>query len=403
MSLSSSEPLMNNEYVKEILSILAENGKDSKGFAALLDYVTSMENHLNNAFTELQTVQRELSGMREERNHPVRTMLQSVENNLNAASKRLNEFKEKIIDGCKDAVTMFKQKGIAALDNIAKFFKVKPALESMRDNMNQLIKADLTSVAKIETASAEYHAAGRHLKNIVRAARGKEPIQDIKPNGSLTKLITSPYHSEIKSAMTALKNIEKAIAGLDHLDRTASSKESADKAVSSTETADKAVSATEAADKAVAPKEAVNEAVAPPEAADRAAAPTIVVDKAVPLPEATDRAVLSTEATDKAKSSIDSAKKSPQLNESAEKAAPLKESAKKAISPKKSTVKAIQSTKSTGKAAPQKSTGKVAPTKKPTKKPSVAADLAKNAEEVKKAKSAAISKTHNKTQGAPEL
>ena len=96
-----NEPLVKNEHVKELLSIMAENGKDASGLTALLDYVTSMESHLNKAFGELQYMQRELSGLREERDHPVRTLLQSLETRINEASKSLNELKLKIIDGCK--------------------------------------------------------------------------------------------------------------------------------------------------------------------------------------------------------------------------------------------------------------------------------------------------------------
>jgi ABC-type transporter Mla subunit MlaD len=210
---------MENEYVKKVVSILSENGRDITGLTALLDYVTNMESHLSKALNELQTVQHELSDLREEHDHPIRTLLQSVEANINNGLKQLNELKEKIVDGCRNAVEMFKQKGISALNNMTNFFKVKPILESMRGNMQNLINNDLKSIAKIETISSEYNAATMHLKNIARAYVGKETIKDVNPSGKLTQLAVTPYRIEIKFASKALKNIEKAVAGLDKLDR----------------------------------------------------------------------------------------------------------------------------------------------------------------------------------------
>ena len=276
---------MKNDHIKEILSIMAENGKDTSGLTALFNYVVTMENHLNKAYGEVQAMQRELSGLREERSHPIRTLLQSLEANLNEASRNLNQLKAKIVDGCKDAVSMFKQKGISALNNMAHFFRVKPALEALQDNMKTLIKNDLSSVAKIETISAESHAASRHLKNIVRAYRGKEPIQDVKPNGKITSLLTRPYRSEIKSAVNALGNIQKAITKLDHLDRASSLKESSTNAVMSTESAGEAAAPRESVNKAEVPAKSVGKPVVLKESTDVTMSARQTADRTVGLKE----------------------------------------------------------------------------------------------------------------------
>ena len=335
---------MDNNHVKVILSVMAENWKDTSGLTALLNYVASMENHLNKAYDEVQTMRRELNGLREERDHPVRTLLQSLENNINEASKSLNQLKEKIIDGCKDAVDMFKQKGISALNNIAHFFKVKPTLETMRQNMRNLIKDDLSSIAKIEAISAEYHAAGRHLQNIVRALRGKEPIQNVKTNGKITHLLTEPYRTEIHSASVALKNIEKAIARLDHLDKAATFNKPIGEGLKSTTSTDKTLTQTESAGSKAGPKE--------------------FVSKSVVLRETPDAAV----------STVKPASKNEAINGATKKATPTKTSINKSASEMKTTVK-----------------------------PSVAADLAKYADQVKIDKVAQTVKSINKLHNNPEL
>ncbi len=55
---------------------------------------------------------------------------------------KLSELKQTVIEGCKNAVDAFLEKGISALDNIVRFFKVRPILESMRNDLNENIRFD---------------------------------------------------------------------------------------------------------------------------------------------------------------------------------------------------------------------------------------------------------------------
>jgi len=379
---------MKNEHVKEILSIMAENGKDTAGLTALLNYVTSMEDHLNKAYAEVQTIRHELSGLREEHNHPVKSLLQTIETNLNEAAKNLSQLKVKIIDGCKDAVNMFKQKGISALNSMAHFFRVKPTLKAMQDNMKTLIKNDLSSIAKIETISAESHAVSRHLKNIVRAYIGKEPIQDVQPNGKITQMLTNRYRSEIESAANSLDNIQKAIARLDRLERAATLKESADNAVASTESTGNAVIAAILTDHVEAQAESVN--------------------KPVELKEPTEAAVTAEKFVDKTEASKESANKATVPKKSADKAEKAKTPPKKAVSSKASAKKTSQPSEKVSAvkvkaSSVKKSVAKAAPLKKSVTKPSVVADLAKHVEQVKNAKIIEPAKISNRVQKNPEL
>ena len=214
---------MENPDVKEFLSILRDNGKDTSGFLSMLGQVTSMENYLNKAVEELTAMRRELSEMRDERDHPVRTALQNaakaMEEKINAMREQLNEIKAKIVEGCRKTVSAFKEKGAAALNGIAKFFRIKPMFESMQKNMQNNIKSSQETVNKIEAMATNYHKAGTHLRNVGRALRGKEAITEIKPNGKLAKLAAAPFRSEIKHMTNAHKNAGKAVEALERLDK----------------------------------------------------------------------------------------------------------------------------------------------------------------------------------------
>lgn len=174
---------------------------------AVLNQVATMEKQLDAAVKELAAMRQELKTAQEQ-NHPVKHALQktviAMQGQVLDLRDKLAELKQHVVDGCKNAVAAFRENGISALDNVARFFKIKPLLETMRDSLNESIKWDDKAISKIETISAEYHQAGRHLKNIGRAMLGKEAIQEAKPPGMLTKTILAPYRAE-RSCLSAMK------------------------------------------------------------------------------------------------------------------------------------------------------------------------------------------------------
>ena len=165
-----AEPILENEHVKELLAVLLENNFPStKDFLAVLNQVSAMEKQLDAAVKELAAMRQELRTAQEQ-NHPVKTALQKavivMQGQVLDLRDKLAELKQNVIDGCKNAVAACKETGISALDNVARFFKVRPILESMRDMLTKDIQVDDKAIAKIEAISTEYHQAGRHLKAI---------------------------------------------------------------------------------------------------------------------------------------------------------------------------------------------------------------------------------------------
>ncbi len=154
MAEQNAIPLMENEHVKELLAIMeANNVPDRKDLLAVLNQVSAMEKQLNAAVTELAAMRRELNEAREQA-HPVKIALQSavstMEKNVAVLRERLDKVKQNIIDGCKNAVAAFKEKGIVALDNIPRFFKVRPVLEAMRDDLGKSIRFNEATISNIQ-------------------------------------------------------------------------------------------------------------------------------------------------------------------------------------------------------------------------------------------------------------
>ena len=169
-------PIAENEYVKELLALLKENQSSAgKELLEAVGHVSEMEKQLAGAVDELKAMRQELQNLQEQ-NHPLKAVLQksvrALEANVAALRERLTELKGAVIEGCKNTLAAVKEQGISALDNAARFFHIKPGLAALRNNINEGIQADEKAISRIKAVSAEYHEAGRHLKNIGRALMG---------------------------------------------------------------------------------------------------------------------------------------------------------------------------------------------------------------------------------------
>ena len=225
---TTAEPILENEHVKELLAILREhNSPSTKDFLAVLNQVGAMEKQLDTAVKELAAMRQELKTAQEQ-NHPVKTALQKavivMQGQVLDLRERLAELKQIVIDGCKNAVATFKESGISALDNVTRFFKVRPILESMRDILTKDIQYDDKAIAKIEAISTEYHQAGRHLKNMGRAILGMEAAQEAKQPGKLAAVISAPFCAERSHFSSMKSHVEKSLNTLARLEERATEK-----------------------------------------------------------------------------------------------------------------------------------------------------------------------------------
>ncbi|WP_369283988.1 DUF6674 family protein [Oscillibacter sp. GMB15532] len=225
---TAAEPILDNEHVKELLAILKENNSPStKDFLSILNQVGAMEKQLKTAVKELAAMRQELK-IAQEQNHPVKTALQKavivMQGQVLDLRDKLAELKQNVINGCKSAVAAFKEKGISALDNVARFFKVRPILETMRDTLTKDIQYDDKAIAKIEAISTEYHQTGRHLKNMGRAMFGREAVQEAKQPGKLAAAVSYPFRVERSCFAAMQKSADKALGAISRLEERAAEK-----------------------------------------------------------------------------------------------------------------------------------------------------------------------------------
>ena len=216
-----------NQHVSELIEQLnkGKKSKEAKVIADVFGCICGMEHDLKTAIAELNTLRSELSIMREEQKHPIKTMLHraadSLMSKIKSAYKQILSLKDKFINECKQAVDDIKDKGIVTANNIAGVLDIRGDLEISKTRINELITYNEKKIANIDIAAAEYHTAGRAIKNIGRSLVGKELITDIKPNGKLAKLLQSPFRLEIKNLKRSLVRTDKALERLGKLEKAA--------------------------------------------------------------------------------------------------------------------------------------------------------------------------------------
>jgi len=221
----TAPPLEQNPYVKELLDVLKKyNPPGAEDLQGMIANAAKIEQQLDAALAEMAIMRRELATIRED-NHPMRNSLQNavnaVQERIQALREQLETLKASIIEGCKNALADFKERGTAALNGIAKFFHVKPAFEAIAKSCDEAAKANLQSINKIERISKEYHKTGQHLSNIGRAITGKELLPSAKPVGKVAKAVEAPVKA-VRTCNLAMRNAaRKAVKSLSRLEKAA--------------------------------------------------------------------------------------------------------------------------------------------------------------------------------------
>ena len=218
-------PIMSSKDVRELLEILQiNNASTMKEFMLVIDQVRSMEKQLNMAIKELAAMRLELAEAKKN-NHPSKNAIQTaviaMHSQVSVLREKMAALKATIISSCRDTIAAFRDRGVTALDNIARFFKIKPVFENIRDYLEKSIRNEDRAILKIEAISAEYHQVGLHVKNMGRVARGKEAAQVAKPAGKLAAAISLPIRIERNCFASIKKSAEAAINAMSRLEEKA--------------------------------------------------------------------------------------------------------------------------------------------------------------------------------------
>lgn len=209
--------------MRELLAVLEKhNAPGKEDFLAVLEQVAGLEKQLGAAVEELAAMRKELAEARE---GPVKKALgnavKALEKSISTLREKLGQLKTAVIDGCKKTLTAFQEQGVSALAHTAEFLHIRPALEAVGRELDQSIAEDEKALSVITNASPEYHEAGLHLKNALRAVTGREPIAEPKGPGALARGLSAPLKAE-RAVLRSMKGrTEGALKRLEHLEQAA--------------------------------------------------------------------------------------------------------------------------------------------------------------------------------------
>ena len=181
-----------------------------------------MEGYAKRMEDTISSMKTQLDSIKDSQNQPFKNYLKNtiavLEKKVAVLREHIGSIKTQIVEGCKNAVTAFKETGISALANLASFFPIKRDMIRLSKSIDEGINANNKTVSKIEAFTTQYHAAGSHIKNMARVAAGREPIATKKEAGKLSKAVAAPYllHNKILKRMKA--SVEKAVAGLETME-----------------------------------------------------------------------------------------------------------------------------------------------------------------------------------------
>lgn len=184
--------------------------------------MSGMERQLSDALEEMQAMRQK---MQEVQDRPLRAVLKksglALEENVDAMRRRLLDLKGQIVEGCRNILEDFKERGVAALNGIACFLRLKPVFEAVQAAVESSIQASDRAVSRIDAFSTEFHEAGRHLKNMGRSLMGRDVETEARENGKIARAFKGAFKIERSFAVAVTKRTEKAQGALGRLERAA--------------------------------------------------------------------------------------------------------------------------------------------------------------------------------------
>ena len=197
-----------------------------------------LENQLAGAMEQLSAMREEVQNLQKS---PLKSALQSsvhtLEEKASSLKEQISALKESILTGCRQALSEVREHGISALDNLARFFHLRQSFEGIRDTIQEAVQTDTRTIEKIEAMAAQYHEAGKHLKNAGRVLAGKEAVTEAKPTGKVAKTIecnvrgekkeiAAPFRADRACLAAMIGTVDKALSGLERLEQSAPKKPS---------------------------------------------------------------------------------------------------------------------------------------------------------------------------------
>lgn len=211
--------------IRGLFKALEENGlaKEQQEVESLVNYLEGMESQFGKVFEELKEVRGQLTQIQDKgiRATAVR-VLNNAENKVHEIGSQITLVKQNLICSAKNAVEVFKQKGVDALRKAIFAMKIPNALSVLKEGLRSGMENMSKNAEKIGIIAGELHKAKEHKKNARRVLFGrkvKEPTEKNTDKGILATIQKAflscgkLFLGMEKAAENAMKRTEQFIGG----------------------------------------------------------------------------------------------------------------------------------------------------------------------------------------------
>lgn len=140
---------------------------------------------------------------------------------MDAMRQRILELKGQVIEGCRNILKDFADRGAVALDGVSRFLRLRPALEAVQAAAEKTVQSSDRAASRIDAFSTEFHEAGRHLKNMGRTIQGRPAQAEAKENGRVADAFKGAFKIERAFASAISENVGLSLNALARLEQRA--------------------------------------------------------------------------------------------------------------------------------------------------------------------------------------
>lgn len=228
--MSATVNLKEQPDIKELIYILESNGlkRGQQEVESLVDFLENIGEQFTQMLGELQAVRRELVNMQNKGiRATVSRTLEKAEGKTQEILGKIFEIRKNLVCSAKNAVEVFKEKGVDALRKAVSAMKIPQVLSAIKSMLHNGKEKMNRRAEKTQLLAQEIYKVKEHRKNIGRIITGKqvkEPTEQAD-RGILSK-IQKTFLSCGKVYAAMEQKAEKALNRVEEFCREAEKKSS---------------------------------------------------------------------------------------------------------------------------------------------------------------------------------
>lgn len=182
----------------------AHNAEQFANVADLMQSVDTIEEQLNAAFAQLNTMKRQIDALKgsisPKQDGVLKQVVQSGESALGKVKEGLHTVKSAIVNAAKNAVSRAKSAGWGMIGKFLSFADLPEKLGHLQNLLGGASKALESGINRVELVGKEFYRADAHRDNALRVLVGKERKEiDQKGISSGAQSVSGLMHGALKA------------------------------------------------------------------------------------------------------------------------------------------------------------------------------------------------------------